>query len=293
MKTLEYLRDYPDLFWPACLAAVALALLCSMLSVLVVLKRMAFIGQGISHAGFGGIGLAAVFGLASASLSPGATIAQFVVVLAFCIASALGVGILSSPQKQGETHEDTAIGIVLVLSMAIGSVLVGIYSPRFQWESFLFGYLLNTGWADAWVAVGVSAGVLGALFWARRPLAFWAFDPRAAEAFGVRTGAVRVLLLVLLAVATVTAMRLAGVVLASALLILPGAASLKLSSRFGVVMGLSVACAVAGVLAGLVLSFETNWPPGPSIVFALTAVYLASSVAGRVAAAPTVEGVVR
>ena len=64
MKTIEYLfGPNSSLFWPGVIAGLAMAMMCSVLSVLVVLKRLAFIGQGISHAAFGGIGLAAVLGL--------------------------------------------------------------------------------------------------------------------------------------------------------------------------------------------------------------------------------------
>lgn len=295
MRTLEFLRDYPSIFWPPVLGAVCLALLCAWLSVLVVLKRLAFIGQGISHAGFGGIGLAAVLGLAStaAAATPMGALAQFGVVLAFCIAASLVVGLLAAPGAAGSrsggnggvggggvggTHEDTAIGIVLVASMALGSILVRRFAPTFRWEDFLFGYLMNTGWADAAVAAGVTIGTLLVLWWSRRAMTFWAFDEPAAEAFGVRGPAVRIIVMTMLALATVTAMRLAGVVLASALLILPGAIALKLSVRSGTVLTISLIAALAGVLGGIVLGFEFGWPPGPSIVTVLTAAFAGASV---------------
>lgn len=290
MRTLEFLRDYPSVFWPPVLGAVCLALLCAWLSVLVVLKRLAFIGQGISHAGFGGIGLAAVLGLAStaAASTPMGAVAQFGVVLAFCIAASLLVGFLSTPEGSSRrggaaggaagTHEDTAIGIVLVASMALGSILVRRFAPTFRWEDFLFGYLMNTGLADAMVAAGVTALTLASLWWARRPITFWAFDEPAAEAFGVRSRWVRIIIMTMLALATVTAMRLAGVVLASALLILPGAIALKLSVRSGAVLIISLIAALAGVLGGIVLGFELSWPPGPSIVAVLTALFAAASL---------------
>lgn len=291
MRTLEFLRDYPSVFWPPVLGAVCLALLCAWLSVLVVLKRLAFIGQGISHAGFGGIGLAAVLGLAStaAASTPMGAVAQFGVVLAFCVAASLLVGFLSTPESGssrrggaagggGGTHEDTAIGIVLVASMALGSILVRRFAPTFRWEDFLFGYLMNTGWADAAVAAGVTAATLIVLWWGRRALTFWAFDEPAAEAFGVRGRLARIIVMTMLALATVTAMRLAGVVLASALLILPGAIALKLSVRSGAVLVISLIAALAGVLGGIVLGFELAWPPGPSIVAVLTALFGAASL---------------
>lgn len=280
MRTLDYLWNLPELFWPPVVAAVCLALLCAWLSVLVTLRRLAFIGQGISHAGFGGIGVAAIFGLASASLSPAQSLVQFAVVVSFCVAASLAVGWISTgaSRRAGVTHEDTAIGMVLVVSMAVGSILVSRFAPRFQWESFLFGYLMNTAWPEAAVAAGTAAVTLGVLWCLRRPLTFWAFDEPAAEAFGVRTRLAHAVLLALLGLATVTAMRLAGVVIASALLILPGAAALKLSTRLAPVLAMSLTIAVVGVLGGLVLSFELSWPPGPSIVIVLAGIYVAAAM---------------
>jgi ABC-type Mn2+/Zn2+ transport system permease subunit len=108
----------------------------------------------------------------------------------------------------------------------------------------------------------------------RRPLIFWAFDPPAAAAWGVRGKVMNVLLMTLLAIATVTAMRLAGVVLATAMLVLPGAIALRLSKRSGRVVILAGATALLGVLGGLVLSFELgNWPPGASIVCVMSALF--------------------
>lgn len=280
MQTFFYLREHPDLFWPPCIAAVALAALCAPLSVLVVLKRLAFIGQGISHAGFGGIGLAAVFGLAAADLSPMGSAAQFAVVVAFCVAAALAVGALSGGRGSGQTQPDTAIGIILVASMALGAVLLKVYAPRFNWESFLFGSLIGTGWPDAAVAAAVALVVVLSFWIIRRPLIFWAFDESGAESFGTRTGPVRLILLVLLALATVTAMKLAGVVLASALLVLPGAAATKLSDHLRPVFVASFIIAFIGVIGGLVLSFEyPKCSPGPAIVAILVTLFALSHAA--------------
>lgn len=280
MNTIRYLTD-PDLrslYWPGVAAGLAIGALCAWLSVLVVLKRLAFIGQGVSHAAFGGMGVAAVLGLTALSLTPAQSAAQFAVVVAFCTAAALLVGLMAQARGPARTHADTAIGVILVFSMALGAILARYSASGIQWESFLFGSLINTTWRDASIALSVAAVVLGTLWFIRRPLAFWAFDEPSAIAFGVRVGRVRLILMVLLALATVTAMKLAGVVLASALLILPGAVALKLSSRSGPVLALSMAVGVGSVAAGLVVSFELDWPPGPAVVAVLTLLFAAASV---------------
>lgn len=282
MKTIEYLTDpaLAGIFWPCVVAGLGVAVMCALLSVLVVLKRMSFVGQGISHAAFGGVGVAAVAGWSSGP-------AELAVVVGFCLLSAGVIAWLSA--KRG-TAADTAIGIVLVVAMALGAVLLSIAvrdprRPARDIESILFGTISGVTWVDAAVAWGVAALVLAGLWAARRPVLFWAFDEPAAEAFGVPTRAARLLLMVLLTLAIVASMKLAGVVLATALLVLPGAAAMHLSDRLSRVMGLAMGAAVAGVAGGLVASFELDWPTGPSIVGVLAVVYAGARLGGAGAAA--------
>lgn len=273
MNTWRYLTDaaYAPLFLPGVAVGLGVAAMGSLLSVVVVLKRLSFIGQGISHAAFGGIGVAVALGVEAGA-------ARFGVVAAFCLASAWVVARLSRPRT---TTADTAIGIVLVASMALGAVLLNEYgagraggSARVAGlESILFGSIAGVGWRDAGLAWAVAAVILAALWASRRPMLFWAFDEPAAEAFGVEPPRLRLLLMVLLTLAIVASMKLAGVVLATALLVLPGAAALNLSDRLGRVLALAMACGAIGVIGGIVLSFESGWPTGPSIVGVLALAY--------------------
>ncbi len=284
MNTIRYLTDdaLAGLYWPGVIAGLAMAVMCAVLSVLVVLKRLAFIGQGISHAGFGGIGVAAVLGLTASATTPAPMhgIPQFLVVLVFCLGAALLIGVIARKGGRGEaaTHGDTAIGIVLVATMALGAILVSASRKGLAWESFLFGSLLQVGVYDASMAWALAGLTVLVLWLNRRRMLFWAFDEPAAEAFGVNGSACGLVLLVLLALATVTAMKLAGVVLATAMLVLPGAIALRLSSRFWPVVLLSLGAAVVGLGGGLVLSFEADWHPGPCIVGVLSSMFAAAFV---------------
>ncbi len=285
MNTLHYLTDptLAPIFRPGVGVGLGVAVMCSLLSVFVVLKRLSFIGQGISHAAFGGIGIAVALGLA-------AGVPQLGIVAAFCLVSAWAVAWLS---ERRTTTADTAIGIVLVASMALGAILLSrafgggrAGAPTRDLESILFGSIAGVDWADARLAWAVAAAILVTVWAVRRPLLFWAFDEPAAEAFGVRGGWMRLLLMLLLTLAIVASMQLAGVVLATALLVLPGAAALHLSDRLRWVLGLALGIGVLGVLGGLVLSFESNWPTGPSIVAVLVGLYGAARVAGGLGLTP-------
>ena len=288
MRTIEYLTDpiYAGLYWPGVITGLIVGVLGGALSVLVVLKRMAFIGQGVSHAAFGGVGLAYVLGVTGATgAGAGALLA---IVLGFSVAAALGIAKLSG--RRG-TRTDTAIGVVLALCMALGFVLLreageraaasGRSAPP-DLESVLFGSVVSVGWGDALVGGVALLVVLGAMFILRRPMLFWAFDEEACEAFGVPGARMKLALLVLLAIAVVVTVKLAGIVLATALFVLPGAIALRLSERLGVVMALSVASGALGVAAGLAVSFELNRQSGPMIVLVLIALYALSACVGLI-----------
>jgi zinc transport system permease protein len=239
-----------------------------------VLKRLSFVGQGISHAAFGGIGVASVLGIGGAAAAGGT--AQFLVVLGFCLLSGLLIAWL---MQRGAGEADTAIGIVLVGAMTLGAILIEVGArihgkPPPSWESILFGSIISVDWSDAATAWGVGAGIIGTAWLARRSLLFWAFDESGAAAFGVATRAMKYLLIVLLTLAIVTAMKLAGVVLATALLVLPGACALRVSDRLWPVIGLSLGAAVGGVGGGLTLSFVLNRvPPGACVVGVLVMMF--------------------
>lgn len=268
MNGVELLAS--PMFRPGLIAAVAVALQCALLSVFVVLRRLAFMGQGVSHAAFGGLGVAMALGLTGAS--------AFGCVAAFCVLTAMGIAQLSDRRT---TSADTVIGVFLVGAMALGAALVSWVfrsggragGAAFSWEDLLFGSLLTVDMTDAWTAWIVGAAVAVALVWLRRPMLFWAFDEPAAEAFGVPAGAMKLMMMTLIAVAIVVSMKLAGVVLATALLILPGATALRLSARLSVVFALSCAASLLGVGGGLVASFVFDLPPGACVVGALTALF--------------------
>lgn len=277
----EYIRLFSD----GLVAGVAVAILCAVLSVLVVLKRLAFMGQGISHSAFGGIGISMLLGLGAAG--------TFGVVAGFCVLMGLCIAWIADRRT---TSADTVIGVFLVGSMALGAILVSISvrvrpGPAPGWEDLLFGSLLAVGPADAAIAWIVCAAVLVTMVWTRRPLLFWAFDEASSEAFGVPGQRMKFLLMAMLAVAIVVAMKLAGVVLATALLVLPGATALRLSRRIVPVFAISILVSLIGVLGGLAASFRLDLPPGACVVAALVLFFAATWPVERLRHPATGRGV--
>ncbi|MBX3383710.1 MAG: metal ABC transporter permease [Phycisphaeraceae bacterium] len=292
MRTIEYLSipELAEMYFQAALAGLAVVTLCGVLSVFVVVKRLGFVGQGVSHAALGGVGVAAIvaaFGLIPGDGTSAAGLWQWAIVTAFCVLSAVGI---AAAGDRRALPFDTAIGMFLVGSMALGAILVQIgretATSRGQsgmtqsWESILFGSIMGTGLGDVALAWGACIGVLLVLWGVRRPLLFWGFDSATSRAFGVPASGVKYALMVLLAVAVVTAMRLTGVILATALLVLPGATALRLTGRLWPSIGFSVGSGVLALLAGLVLSIETDWQAGPSVVVVQCVLFVAACVAG-------------
>ena len=285
MKTIGYLFDpvYAGLFWPGVAAALIVAVLCAPLSPFVVLKKMAFIGQGVSHAAFGGVGLALY--LSALAGSGGWGSAHQLAVLLFAALAGLGISVLS--RRQGT---DTAIGIVLAVCMAAGFELyrlaAGIAARDARVpsppgiEDVLFGSVLNVTVAGAIGTAVAALLVLTALWWMRRPLTAWAFDEATAGSLGIHGDRMRSLLLLMLSVAVVATMQIAGVVLATAMLIIPGVIGLRLGGTMRRAIAWSVASAVSGVAVGLVVTFEFEVQPGPSVVLTLVLALLASGLAG-------------
>ena len=268
------------LFRDALIAGAALATACSLLSVIVVAKRMAFIGEGIAHAGFGGLGTALFFGLTAGGLNAGGTWQTDLVVLAFCLVTAFAIGALS---RRRQVEPDSAIGILLVAAMAWGVLMTDLHRicqnriwyihlfgpPRqaINTEALLFGSLTNVGPHDVWLAVGAAALVVGLFAALFKEIVFYAFEETVSRVFGVRTRLIHYLILTLLSVTIVLTVRLAGIVLVSALLIVPGATASLLSRRLGRVLLYSWLVGMIGVVGGLILSLEIgNLSTGPCIV---------------------------
>ncbi len=273
---MEWL-DGIDFRLRALAVALPIALICSVLSVFVVLRRMAFIGQGVSHAGFGGISLAVLLGHWFEAFNR--PLVRNGVTAAFCIATALAIGLYS---RRRRVTEDSAIGILLVAAMALGAVFLSIrvyvlgdtsYVP--SWESLLFGSLLVVHGLDLLTAYILAVVVLGTVALLYKELVSFTYDETMARVEGLPTRALYVLLLVLLSVTIVVALRAVGFLMVSALLILPAATANLLSRNFNHVMALSLVAGVVGVMGGLGLNLTVlaDLPAGATIVLTLFALF--------------------
>lgn len=256
----------------ALLASVGLAVLAGAMSPLVVQRRMAFLGSGLAHAAFAG-----------------AALGLWLPVDAFWIAAPYTVLVALSIQwlrERTPLEADTVIGVVFAVSMALGIILVAVRRDAMMTDawSLLFGSILAVRNADlAVLAVLLVAGVLLRGLWGR--WAYATFDEDLARVDRPATRRDNYLLVAVLAVVIVASIKIVGIILASAFLVLPGAAA-RLNARtfFGMTLG-SIAIAAVSAVAGLFLAYSLDTPSGPTLVLvqalALVAAFLLSRLRRR------------
>jgi len=267
-----------DQWFPPVLTAISMALACAVLSVFVVSRRWAFIGEGIAHSGFGGAGSVWIATLIFPSLAGDRFLwLPYAGVVFFCLATGLAIGYFT---RSGKVNSDAAIGIFLVASLAWGILAQNIYRHvkgfnPVGWDTFLFGQM-DVSREFAIGAAMLSLAVAAVVVLLGREIVAYCFDPTAAEASGVRVGFIHYLLMTLMSLTIVIGVRLAGNVLVTALLVLPGATALLLCRDLRSALLASLAIALVGAVGGLGIHFQWHFlPTGPIIVLLLFAQFLA------------------
>ena len=247
----------------AFIVGILAALLSSLLSVFVVLKRVSLLGDGLAHSSFGGLALGFYLGL------PPLWIAGIVSVLA-------AIGITKS-QRTKKIAGDAAVALFLVLGLASGIVLISLaHGYGFNIESLLFGSILLVTNDQIFETLGMLliTVVLISLFF--KELVLITFDETQARAAGVSTSFFDYLFSVLAGVTVVVSIPVVGVLLIAALLVLPGLASLQITRSFRQSIFLSMIFGVSSVILGLLGSIIIDTASGATIVLASLGIFLAT-----------------
>lgn len=250
-------------------AGLAAAVLCGVVGTFVVVRRLVFLGGGIAHAAFGGLGACYWAG-----------IDPRIGAAAVAVLSAL---LLGRAERDRGRSEDAVIGVLWAVGMAVGIVFLHAtpgYAPDLM--TYLFGNILTVSDGDVLLTAGLVVVVLVLLALWFKELTALAFDPEFAAVQGVPVRAAGTLLLVLVALSVVLLIHLVGILLVIALLAIPPAISLMLVHRFGLVMLLSTVIGAAITLGGLALSWAWDLPSGPVIVLLGAALMLAVAGGRRV-----------
>lgn len=274
---------HDPVLWRALLAVGAFGGACSLLSVLVVLRRWAFIGEGIAHGAFGGAGT--VWILAAFFPAVDRANVTYAGVIVWCLIGAIVIGYLV---RRGRLNADAAIGIFLAASLAWGFLAQAIYLKQRHlmpagWGNLFLGRVLDVTTPQAIATAGMCAAVIGITALLGKEILFYCLDPAAAHAAGVRAGFIHYLLLILVSIVIMVGAPLVGALLVTAMLILPGAAAMLLSARLQMVLALSISIGMLGAIGGLiVVCFFPFCPAGPAIVLVLIALFSAAYAVKRV-----------
>ncbi|GAB4411105.1 MAG: metal ABC transporter permease [Thermodesulfovibrionales bacterium] len=241
----------------AFIAGTAMALFTGIISVFIVLRRVSFLGSGISHAAFGGVAIGFLAG-----------INPLLTALIYCIAVAFAIEVISA---RGKLAEDTAIGIFFSGSMAMGVVLIGLSkSYTVDLFGYLFGSILAISKEEACMTVIMAAAVIAIFAIIMKDLLFITFNEELAIVNGIPVRFIKALFLISMAIAIVIGIKVVGIILISALLVIPGATAKLLTRRFHSMLALSALIAVTSTISGLTVSYVYDLAPGGTIVIMLS-----------------------
>jgi ABC-type Mn2+/Zn2+ transport system permease subunit len=269
VELLQRLKTIDSMFTPfeyeffrnGFIAAVVIGALCGYIGVYVVLRRMSYIGHGLSHAIFGG-----------AVLSYMGNVNFFLGAGAWALLSAFLIHWVSHRRWVGA---DAAIGVVTTSSFALGVALISTQrSFTRNIEAALFGNILGITTRDVWIVCLMSLIVCAALFVIRRPLLFTTFDSEVASAYGVSSNRVDLLFVLLLAVTVLVSTQILGVTLVAAAMVIPPVIARYLTRSFHtlLIVAPSVGSLCGG--AGMFLSFQFDISSAATIVLTSAALFV-------------------
>lgn len=242
----------------ALITCVLSGITCGIIGTYIVARRMVFLCGGITHASFGGLGIAFYLGI-----NPilGATV--------FAILSALGIEWSNSRSK---IRPDSAIGIAWGVGMAIGALFISM-RPGYtsgDMANFLFGSIITVTNSDI-IALAILSIVLiiGALV-LHRPIMYTAFDRDYASTSGISVKTIHYTMAILTSITIVLSIRTMGIVLLISLLTIPVVAANILFNDYRKIAPMAVAIAAISGIAGIALSYHAEVPSGPAIIFVLS-----------------------
>jgi zinc transport system permease protein len=252
----------------AFMAGVILSFVLAVVSFFVVLRHFSFIGVGVAHSAFGGVALGALLGI-----SP--------TLMAICFAVLVSNAICYI-ERHGKLSTDTGIGIFFALAMALGVIFIGM-SDQYNVDLFgyLFGNILAITRGDL-MAIGILGGlVLVSIFLFFKGLLFITFDREVALVSGMPVVFLDHFFLTLLALSVVISIKVVGIILVSALLVIPGAAAMQLTDRYIPMILVSIAIALLSTTGGLFVSYYADLASGAAIVTIAAIIFFVAFTVGQ------------
>ena len=255
MSIIANIFEY-DFLTNAFIASILSGITCGIVGSYIVTRRIVFLSSGITHASFGGLGIALYAG-----------IDPLVGALSFASISSLGIEFAS---RRGGIREDSVVGIIWSMGMAIGALFMSL-RPGYATDltSYLFGnILLVTPQNIFWLAILTVMLIICSAMWLRR-LMYITFDEEYAKSQGVNTSLVAYIMAVIVAIAIVLSIKVMGIILLLSLITIPTVIANAITKDYKRITPLAAIIAVMGNIAGFVLSYEYDIPTGSCIIFIL------------------------
>jgi ABC-type Mn2+/Zn2+ transport system permease subunit len=245
----------------AALTCLLIGVLAPTVGTWIVLRRLAYLGDAMSHATVGGVAIAFAVGGAS-SIVIGA--------LGAGVVMAVLLAVLSANRKVGQ---DAIIGVIESAMFATGVIVISRLETSRELTHILFGNLLAVQWADVWLNLALTVAALVVVIVLFGDLRMSTFDPAHALQVGVRVQLVQVILLVLLAVTVVVSLRTVGTLMSVAMLVTPAAAARLLTNDVRGMTMIGVVIGVATALVGFIAAYHLNASPGATIALVAAAAF--------------------
>ena len=265
-----------EFFARALTAGVFVGALCGALGVFVVLRRMSYIGQGLSQSVLGGVAPAVLSGI-----DP---------YLGAVAATVVGGLLIAYVGRQHGVRPDAAIGIVSTVMFAGGVALISANRDQaVNLTDLLFGNILGVDSADITLVAGATLvlAIVGFIFW--KPFTFTITDPDGASAHGVRAATIELAFTIALAAAVVVSIRIVGVLLIAAVLVIPASTARLVGRSLGPLVGIAAILGAAAAVVGMFVSFHVEISSGPAIVLVSGAAFAVVLAISAVTAAVVVR----
>ena len=249
----------------ALIAGIAVGLICSFMGTFLVLRRYSLFGDGIAHVAFGGISVGLFLGV-------------FPLWTAFIVSIFGGLG-LQKLRQSTKISGDSAVAVVLVSGLAVGVILVSS-SGGFSVDlfSFLFGSILLISQEDTIMILALSAGIIATLTIMQKQFLHLTFNEEQAKLAGMRTTLLNYAFVVLASITVVTSMRLVGILLISALIVIPNITAMMFGKGFKKTVFISMGISVISVVSGILISYSLNVAPSGTIVVVAVGILLGTLV---------------
>ncbi len=254
-----------DFLWRAILAGLGIAVVAGPLGCFVVWRRMSYLGDTMSHSSLLGIAIGFLL--------------QINLILAVFMVAALVAVLLFLLQRQKQLATDAILGTLAHASLAIGVLVISLMTwVRIDLLSFLFGDILSVEVSDLYLIYGSGTLVLLVMLKLWKPLLAITVNEELARAEGIASAPLQLSFMLLIALVIALAMKIVGVLLVTALLIIPATAARRFSRTPEQMVIFAISIGVASVFMGLYSSLQFDTPSGPSIVISSVLFFFLSFV---------------